>query len=119
MSETLADAIYAIVNVKMQVAMIALALTGLAALFIKSATDSTGFAMLFIPALAFGCLVGVYGCKMAGIVVSSSKDTNIIATAGFGMVVAFILMLVLVRIGGIVRDITRPIQLDGRTQELD
>jgi hypothetical protein len=120
MSEAFADTIYSIINVKMQVAGIALVLTALAALFIKNATDSTGFAALFVPAMALGCLLGVYGCKMSGIVISATnKDSNIIATAGFGMVVAFIVMLVVVRLGGIVRDFSRPINLDGRLQDLE
>ncbi len=119
MSGTFADTLYEIFNVKTEVLMFALVLTGFGAMFIKSATDSSGFAALFIPALAFGCLVGVYGCKMVGLVVSSSKDSNVIATAGIGMVLAFVVMLGFVRIGGILRDITRPINLDGRTQETE
>jgi hypothetical protein len=119
MYQSLAETLYAIMNVKVQVAAIALVLTSFASLFIKNATDSFGFAALFAPALTFGCLVGVYGCKTAGITFSTSPDANIIATAGAGMVLAFLTMLTLVRIGGSVRDIARPVDLGGRAQELD
>ena len=117
MTENFSDTFHAIVTVKTQVAVIALVLTGFAALFIKNATDSTGFAALFVPAIGFGCLAGVYGFKMAGIALSTSREANIIASAGFGMVVAFLIMLAIVRFLGAVRDMSRPIDLAGRIQE--
>jgi hypothetical protein len=119
MIDVFQDTMHAIVTVKTQVAVIAFVLTFLAALIIKSATDSTSLAALFVPALGFGCLVGVYSFKMAGVALSSSKDANVIAAAGIGMVVALVLMLIVVRIFGKFRDMTRPIDLAGRTQQLD
>jgi hypothetical protein len=118
-ADTVADTLFGIVNVKLQVAVIALVLTAFGALFIKNATDSTGFAALFVPAIMLGCLIGVYTFKMLGIVVSTTKDTNIIATAGIGMVLAFIVMVGLVRAAVMIGDATRPINLDGRTQETE
>jgi hypothetical protein len=119
MSGSFTDTLYAIFNVKMQVAFFALLLVGFATLFIKNATDSAGFAALFVPALVLGCFAGVFICKMAGVVVTGHKDANVIATASMGMLIAFIIMVGFVRAGGAVRDLSRPLDLDGRTQELD
>ena len=71
----------------------------LAGVMIKAMTDSLALTLMFTPMIAFGALAGVYACREAGLVFTTDHESNIILTAGVGMVVAVALMLLLVRFG--------------------
>jgi hypothetical protein len=73
-------------------------LTVFAGLLVRHMTSSTALAIIYAPALAFGALAGVYYCREIGLIVTFDNNANIVATAGIGMLVACMVMLVLTRL---------------------
>jgi hypothetical protein len=77
---------------------VTLALVLWASLIVRTMTDSTQMALLLAPFIGFGALAGVYFFREYEIVVSSDRESNIIATAAGGMCITMLIMLVFGRI---------------------
>jgi hypothetical protein len=82
----------------------------LAGVMIKAMTDSLALTLLFTPMFAFGALAGIYACREVGLVFTTEHESNVILTAGVGMVAAVALMLLLVRLGFLVSHQSKPVQ---------
>lgn len=73
-------------------------LTIWAATIIRSFSDSTALTVIYVPGLVAGALLGIWGLRQLEIVFTAAKDTTIILSAGFGMCVMLVLMLILTRL---------------------
>jgi hypothetical protein len=82
----------------------------LAGVMVKAMTDSWPLTILFTPVIWFCALAGIYACRVAGLIFTPDRESNLILSAGAGMVVAVALMLLLVRIGFLMGDQRKPVR---------
>ncbi len=78
--------------------MVVLVLAALAWVMIKSMTNSTWFTLIFTGANIFGAFAGMQFWKYSGVVLFYSKEPNLIVGACIGMLVAFLIMLAILRV---------------------
>ncbi len=92
------DTLYQIVSVDVYTLSVVCVLSGWAALILRHVTESTLLALIFMPVIIIGALVGIYACRQLDLVFVFDKDTNVILTACVGMIAALIVMLIMTRI---------------------
>ncbi len=82
----------------------------LAGVMVKAMTDSWPMTVMFTPVIWFFALAGIFACREAGLVFTTEHESNIILTAGVGMVVGVCLTLLLVRIGFLMGESKKPVR---------
>lgn len=81
----------------------------LASVMVKAMTESWPLTILFAPVIWFLALAGIYACREANVVFTTDHESNIILSAGVGMIAAVGLMLLLVRIGFLMGEQRKPV----------
>lgn len=113
------DTLNAIINVNFTTAMIVAALVVVSAAIFRETTDSNMMTAFFVPFVTFGALTSIYGLSRAGILFSSQKDANSVVSSGIGIIVAFMIMLILIRSWVAICDLRRPPDASGRLLDTD
>lgn len=74
------------------------ALTLLVFVVMRAMLPVKSLAIVFVPAIFWGGLCGIYGMRELGFVASSERSANIVATATIGMVAALVIVMLTVRL---------------------
>jgi len=69
-----------------------------AASLVKKMTESTGFALIFLPATYYAALTSIYFCRHFEIVFATNKVANTILCATLGMMVISVVLLVFAKL---------------------
>lgn len=85
------------------------ALTAVAFVLMRAMLPMKGLSFVFAPILFWGGLTGIFAARHFGFVVSQEKSVQIVAAGTFGMIVALVFMMSLVRLVDAVTRIRRPV----------
>jgi len=113
MPDTLSNVLNDILNPDSFSTVVVGGLTILTGLMIRSMSSSTALAIWFAPGLAFGGLLGIYGCREAGFAFIGDSDSNVILSAGAGIIAGVIVMLVLTRMAFALTGVRKPVTRSG------
>ena len=78
--------------------MVVIVLASLAAVMIKTMTNSTWMTLVFTIANTLGALAGMYVWQYAGVPIVSSKEANHVVGACLGMFVSFLIIMGILRL---------------------
>jgi len=113
------DTLNAILHVNFSTAFVVAALVAGSGVIFRETTDSNLMTIFFVPAVAFGALTSIYVLSQAGVFFSSNKEANAVVSSGFGIIIAFVMMLAIIRLWIGIGDLRRPPDPDGRLRDLD
>ena len=101
MWESLLEALQKLGDVNTFTVVVVIGLVAIANWFIKLLTDSTGFAILFTPAMIVGALAANYLFVEYYITPTADKNSNVVIASSMGVLAAMLFMLLATR--GVVR----------------
>ncbi len=111
------DTLFLMVNVNFTTALVVAALVVGSGLIFREMTDSNMMTAVFVPVMTFGALASIYGLGQAGLFFTSNREANAIMSSSFGMISAFTLMLVVIRVWIAIGDMRRPPDAAGRIRD--
>jgi predicted membrane channel-forming protein YqfA (hemolysin III family) len=88
----------------------------MAAAVIQSTTSSLSFAALYLPAIAFGGLAGIYAVRAADIPLSHDVHTDVVLSAAAGTLAGLAVMMALTRLIHTLIRIRKPVTTQTRRQ---
>ena len=97
MLETVFEALQKLGDVNTFTVVVVIGLVAIANWLIKFLTDSTGFAILFTPAMIVGALAANYVFVEYYIAPTPDKNSNIVIASSMGVLVAMLFMLLATR----------------------
>lgn len=106
------DILGAILNASTLTYWVAATMTVAAGSIVHIMTASWTITGVFVPAVWFGGLAGVYAFRAAGITLMPEQETNIVLTACAGMIVAALLVFLCIRCVYALGDLKKPVVKD-------
>lgn len=97
MWESLLDAVQKLGDVNTFTVVVVIGLVAIANWLIKLLTDSTGFAILFTPAMIVGALAANYLFVEFYIAPTPDKNSNVVIASAMGVLAAMLFMLLATR----------------------
>jgi hypothetical protein len=97
MWESIIEALQKLGDVNTFTVVVVIGLVAIANWLIKLLTDSTGFAILFTPAMIFGALAANYLFFEYYITPTQDKNSNIVIASAMGVLAAMVFMLLATR----------------------
>jgi hypothetical protein len=116
---TVLSTLNAILSVNFTTALIVASLVVASAAIFRETTDSNMMTAVFVPFVTFGALTSIYVLSQAGILFTGQKDANSVVSSGIGIIVAFIIMLAVIRSWVAICDLRRPPDASGRLLDSD
>ena len=97
MWETIFEALQKLGDVNTFTVVVVIGLVAIANWLIKLLTDSTGFAILFTPAMIIGALAANYLFVEYYVMPTQDKNSNVVIASALGVLIAMIFMLLATR----------------------
>lgn len=97
MWETIIEALQKLGDVNTFTVVVVIGLVAIANWLIKLLTDSTGFAILFTPAMIIGALAANYLFVEYYVMPTQDKNSNVVIASALGVLIAMIFMLLATR----------------------